>query len=142
MALVCLRRLFGPGRTHQPGHEAIGQPGLGQNGLRRKLVDRVSKRGMQGDVNHRQSEGRQKVVARPHVKHHRKIVHAAKLGQQFGVSRVVVSCSMHRLLLQRRGGDGIDLALQSQTRGQYHGIVSRLAGPGVERAGDHVEHVR
>ena len=48
---------------------------------------------------------------------------------------------MQGLFLQRRGGDGIDLAVERQLRGQDHGIVGRLACPGVERAGVNVEHV-
>ena len=61
-------------------------------------------------------------------------------GQQLGVAGIVVAGAVQRLLVQRRGGDGIDLPVQRQLGGRHHGVVGRLAGPGVDRARRHVEH--
>ena len=73
-------------------------------------------------------------VVGPQVEHHREVVDAAQLGQQLGVAGIVVPGPVQRLLVQRRGGDRVDLAGQRQPRRPRHGVVGRLAAAGVERA--------
>ena len=125
----------------EPGHETIGQPGLGQHALRGQLLQHAAQRGVQRDMNDGQPGGRSDRRVGAEIEHHGKVVDAADLGQQLGMARVVVPGPVQGFFLERRGGHGIDAARQRQTSGRRYGVEGRLAGPGVERAGRHRQRV-
>ena len=81
------------------------------------------------------------LVVGTQVEHHGDVIHAAHLGQQFGVSGVVVPRPMQRLLVQRRGGDRVDLAREGQADRGDHGIIGRLTRPGIDSPRSHLKHL-
>ena len=85
--------------------------------------------------------GGKQVLARARVEHHGVVVDAADVGQQFGVAGILVPGAVQRFLVQRGGGDGVHLAVQSQAVAADHGIVGRLAGPGVELPRPHAQRL-
>ena len=66
--------------------------------------------------------------------HHGVIVHLTQIRQQFSVTRVMVASGPQRRLIERRRGDAVDAAGQSQFRRQHDGIERRLTGSRIDFA--------
>ena len=84
---------------------AVGEPDDGQLALGLHAPDGLGQRDVRADVDDAQLVGDE---------HHRVVAHAGQLGEDLGVAGVAEAGEVHRLLVQRRGGDGVDLVGQRQ----------------------------
>jgi hypothetical protein len=66
--------------------------------------------------------------------HHRHLVGAGQLGQEFGVAGILVAGGVQGLLVQRRGADGVDLASDGQLGCSFDETVGAHAGCGRQLA--------
>ena len=77
-------------------------------------------------------------VADPHVavrQHHAGAFDAGQFGQHLGVAGVVVAGFVQRLLVQRRGDDAADAAVQRQADAAFDRLEGEAAAVGGELAG-------
>ena len=124
---ICRRRAFE--LAHDAGHE----PRLADDGL---LVDRGENLGqghVQRDVHHGQARRAAHDAAGTEIEHHGKVVDAAQLGQQLGMARIVMAGLPQRGLVQGRGDQGIDAAVDRQPGSGDQRVVGCLSTSRVDR---------
>jgi hypothetical protein len=108
----------------EPAQRAVREPDDRELPLARHPLDRLLERNVRADVHHAQ------VLAQ---EHHRVVADVAQLGEELRVTGIGVSRAVHRLLVERRGGDGMDVVREGKLDGPPDVSVRRVAGARVER---------